>query len=173
MFPPVVAPKGVGASGREEATRNVSAETPNATRTKTVDAAPSRSHPLPVPARPRPRVFYRIGEVARLVGVSPQALRHWEQVLGVPRPMKTTGSHRHYRRHDVELAMRVRAMLESDGLTLAGVKKRLALGTDRKRSDPQTTLVALRAELEALLDTTRAHAAPRVRRAPVVVPGGG
>lgn len=135
-----------------------------------MDAAPSRSHALPVPARSRPRVFYRIGEVARLVGVSPQALRHWEDVLGVPSPMKTSGSHRHYRRHDVELAMRVRAMLETDGLTLAGVKKRLAAGAHGKRDEPQTMLVALRAELETLLDRATARAAPRGRRAPLALP---
>ena len=127
-----------------------------------------------VPTPQRQRVFYRIGEVARLVGVTPQVLRHWEAVLGVPEPMKTTGSHRHYRRHDVELAMRVRAMLEREGLTLLGVKKRLAAGGEREKrpSDRQTVLRSLRAELEALLETTAAIGAARARRRPLVVPVG-
>lgn len=137
------------------------------TVTVTVDAGVRRLHDVRVPT-PRPRVFYRIGEVARLVGVSPQVLRHWEEALGVPRPMKTTGSHRHYRRHDVELAMRVRSMLETEGLTLAGVKKRLAASTVLPRKSERAWLTALRAELEGLLERTGAPTRPR--RRPRIVP---
>ncbi len=134
-----------------------------------VDADGAALHDVRVPNQ-RPRVFYRIGEVARLVGVSPQVLRHWEEALGVPRPMKTAGSHRHYRRHDVELAMRVRSMLETEGLTLAGVKKRLATATTAPERSERAWLTALRAELEGLLD--RAGAPTRPSRRPRIVPAG-
>jgi DNA-binding transcriptional MerR regulator len=121
-----------------------------------------------MPESPRPRVFYRIGEVAALVGVSAQVLRHWESVLGVPQPMKTRGSHRHYRRHDVDQAMRVRAMLEA-GLSLRGVKQRLEDAT-RPARDGRANLVGMRAELEALLELARARP-PRGKR-PRVLPAG-
>ena len=87
----------------------------------------------------------------------------------MPRPMKTTGSHRHYRRHDVELALRVRAMLETEGLTLAGVKKRLAAGTARKTSEEHAALIALRSELETLLEAA-GRAPVRPRRGALVLP---
>lgn len=119
-----------------------------------------------LPESRRVRVFYRIGEVAALVGVSAQVLRHWEEVLGLPQPMKTRGSHRHYRRHDVEQAMRVRSLLDT-GLTLRGVKLALDGATPTPTRDVRANLVSLRAELEALRELVRAPQ-PKGRRARVV-----
>jgi DNA-binding transcriptional MerR regulator len=102
------------------------------------------------------KLFFRIGEVAALVGVKAHVLRYWEDELGVLMPMKTRGAHRQYRRRDVEIALRVRAMLQEEGLTLSGVKKRLreegALGAPKKSAkepvdSPRNTELRLRAAL--------------------------
>lgn len=100
------------------------------------------------------KLFFRIGEVAALVGVKAHVLRYWEDELGVLMPMKTRGAHRQYRRRDVEIALRVRAMLQEEGLTLSGVKKRLreegALGAPKKSATvepPRSPEVRLRAAL--------------------------
>lgn len=120
--------------------------------------------------RPLPdKLFFRIGEVAKLVGVKPHVLRYWEEELGVIAPMKTRGAHRQYRRRDVELALRIRELLHDEGLTLDGVRKRLreesatraaakpsVVAFDSSR-DPElrlrAALVELRAELVALADS--------------------
>lgn len=111
------------------------------------------------------KLFFRIGEVAEIVGVKPHVLRYWEEELGVLRPMKTRGSHRQYRRRDVEIALVVRELLQEEGFTLAGAKKRLReMGmadalrdTTRTKSaarqlEVRAELLALRQELVALRD---------------------
>ena len=48
------------------------------------------------------KLYFKIGEVAKLVGVKPYVLRYWETEFSVVRPGKTRSSHRLYRRRDVE-----------------------------------------------------------------------
>jgi DNA-binding transcriptional MerR regulator len=82
-------------------------------------------------ATPLPdKKFFKIGEVASLVGVKTHVLRYWESELGSIRPLKTRGAHRMYRREDVATFCTVRALLHDEGLTLAAVKRRLA-GAER------------------------------------------
>lgn len=104
------------------------------------------------PPRPLPdKLFFRIGEVAEIVGVKPHVLRYWESEFGSLRPMKTRGSHRQYRRRDVELAMRIKQLLHDEGYTIAGAKKRMReLGEHRAGAAlpaPASREVQLRAEL--------------------------
>jgi DNA-binding transcriptional MerR regulator len=71
------------------------------------------------------KLFFKIGDVATIVGVKPHVLRYWETEFPALRPMKTRGAHRVYRRKDVELAMLVKQMLQDEGLTIVGAKRRL------------------------------------------------
>ena len=100
------------------------------------------------------KLFFRIGEVAEIVGVKPHVLRYWESEFNGLRPMKTRGSHRQYRRRDVELAMRIKQLLHDEGYTIAGARKKLrALGEDRVHAptdEAASREVHLRAELLGL-----------------------
>ena len=95
--------------------------------------------------------FFKIGEVADLVGVKPHVLRYWESEFVALKPMKTRGAHRVYRRKDVELAVTIRRLVHEQGFTIAGAKKELrAIGQHKRHSpsEPQAVRqVALRAEL--------------------------
>ncbi|MCA9602097.1 MAG: MerR family transcriptional regulator [Myxococcales bacterium] len=71
------------------------------------------------------QLFFKIGEVAEIVGVRPHVLRYWESEFRQLRPMKTRGSHRVYKRRDVEVAMLIRQLLHDEGYTIPGAKKRL------------------------------------------------
>jgi DNA-binding transcriptional MerR regulator len=72
-----------------------------------------------------PKLYYRIGEVAELVGVEPHVLRYWEREFRSIRPTKSAKGQRVYSRRDVENLMRVRELLYSEGFTIAGAKKKL------------------------------------------------
>ena len=100
------------------------------------------------------KLFFKIGEVAQIVGVRPHVLRYWETEFAALRPMKTRGAHRVYRRRDVELAVLVKRLLHEEGLTIAGAKKRLReLARDRVSSAPDPQAVAqvdMRADLLAV-----------------------
>lgn len=108
-------------------------------------------------SRPLPdKLFFKIGEVAQIVGVKPHVLRYWESEFPSLRPMKTRGSHRVYRRQDVELVMSIARLLHDEGYTIAGARKSLrqkqrAGSPEAKRKDPGVAReVALRAELLAV-----------------------
>ncbi len=107
--------------------------------------------------RPVPdKLYFKIGEVAELVGVKPHVLRYWESEFPALRPKKTRGAHRHYSRRDVDLAMLLRRLLHDEGFTVPGARKRLReLGHHRRDSPPEPNAareVALRAELVAVRD---------------------
>src|SRR5262244_2269385 len=79
--------------------------------------------------RPLPgKLYYRIGEVAELVGVEPHVLRYWEREFRSIRPTKSAKGERVYSRRDVENLMRVRALLYGEGFTIAGARKKLQEG---------------------------------------------
>lgn len=74
------------------------------------------------------KLFFRIGEVAGLVGVEPHVLRYWEREFRTIRPTKSAKGQRVYSRKDVENLLRVRDLLYRDGFTIAGAKKKLTRG---------------------------------------------
>jgi DNA-binding transcriptional MerR regulator len=100
------------------------------------------------------KLFFKIGEVADIVGVKPHALRYWETEFSALRPKKTRGAHRQYSRRDVELAMLIRQLLHDEGYTIPGARKRIReLGRHQRSSPPEPRAqreVGLRAELLGL-----------------------
>lgn len=76
------------------------------------------------------KLFFRIGEVAELVGVEPHVLRYWEREFRSIRPTKSAKGQRVYSRRDVENLLRVRDLLYRDGFTIAGAKKKLKRDDD-------------------------------------------
>src|SRR3954471_18825515 len=71
------------------------------------------------------KLYFRIGEVANLVGVEPHVLRYWEREFRSIRPTKSAKGQRVYSRRDVENLLRVRDLLYAEGFTIAGAKKRM------------------------------------------------
>lgn len=69
--------------------------------------------------------YFKIGEVADLVGVEPHVLRYWETQFPQVRPHKARSGHRLYRRKDVETLLAIRDLLHVQRFTIAGA--RLAL----------------------------------------------
>src|SRR6202451_285639 len=72
-----------------------------------------------------PKLYFRIGEVAELVGVEPHVLRYWEREFRTIRPTKSAKGQRVYSRRDVENLIRVHELLYREGFTIAGAKKKL------------------------------------------------
>lgn len=71
------------------------------------------------------KLYFRIGEVARIVEVKPYVLRYWESEFAVLRPEKTASGHRLYRRRDVEILLDIKRLLYDEKFTISGAKKRL------------------------------------------------
>jgi DNA-binding transcriptional MerR regulator len=71
------------------------------------------------------KLYFRIGEVAGIVGVEPHVLRYWEREFRTIRPTKSARGQRVYSRRDVENLLRVRELLYTQGFTIAGARKQL------------------------------------------------
>jgi len=113
------------------------------------------------------KLYFKIGEVARLVGVKPYVLRYWESEFSVLRPGKTRSRHRLYRRKDVETLLEIRRLLYAEGYTIAGAKRRLregarTPGTPRVRAEG-ATLAEVRQELTDLCRMLERHPAPPLK----------
>jgi len=69
---------------------------------------------------------FRAQEVCDIAQVQPYVLRSWEAEFPDLGVAKAPGGQRVYRRADVERVLRIKHLLFSEGLTLAGVRKRLS-----------------------------------------------
>jgi DNA-binding transcriptional MerR regulator len=83
------------------------------------------------------KLYFKIGEVAELVGVETHVLRYWEKEIPFIRPSKTVSNQRRYRRKDVEVFREIRRLLHDERYTLAGARRRL-LGGERGREEVMT-----------------------------------
>src|SRR6201997_2307203 len=71
------------------------------------------------------KLYFRIGEVARLCRLPAYVLRFWETEFPQLKPTKSSTGQRMYRRREVELAVRVKKLLYEEGSTTAGARERL------------------------------------------------
>ena len=76
------------------------------------------------PAIPDKR-YFKIGEVAELVGVEPHVLRFWETQFARIKPDRNVSKQRRYRRQDVELFLKIKILLYEEQYTIPGARKKL------------------------------------------------
>ena len=70
--------------------------------------------------------FFKIGEVARLLGVKPHVLRYWESEFPSLKPKKNPSGQRLYARADIEALTEIRNLLYTDCYTISGARQLLA-----------------------------------------------
>jgi DNA-binding transcriptional MerR regulator len=71
------------------------------------------------------KLYFRIGEVAKMLALPAYVLRFWETEFPQLKPTKSSTGQRMYRRREVELAVRVKKLLYEEGFTIAGARERL------------------------------------------------
>lgn len=71
------------------------------------------------------KVYFRIGEVSRLVGVDTHVLRYWETEFSLIKPFRGKSKQRLYRRQDVENLLHIKVLLHDEGYTISGARKYL------------------------------------------------
>jgi len=76
-------------------------------------------------ARLPDKLYFKIGEVSRIVGVKPYVLRYWEMEFDPLKPGKALSRHRRYRKKDVELLLEIKRLLYTEGFTIEGARKKL------------------------------------------------
>ena len=96
------------------------------------------------------KLYFRIGEVARLAGIKPYVLRFWETEFPGLGPKKSGAGHRLYRRKDVETVLEIKRLLYVQRFTIEGARK----------------FLETRPKAGAARATAKAAAAPRATPAP-------
>ena len=81
------------------------------------------------------KLYFRIGEVARLCRLPTYVLRFWEKEFAQLRPHKSSSGQRMYRRREVEAALRVKHLLYQEGFTIAGARLQLRAESKAGRQD--------------------------------------
>jgi len=69
------------------------------------------------------KLYFRIGDVARLAGIKPYVLRFWETEFPGLGPRKSGTGHRLYRRKDVEMVLEIKRLLYGERFTIEGARK--------------------------------------------------
>jgi DNA-binding transcriptional MerR regulator len=77
------------------------------------------------------RLYFKIGDVARLCGVESYVLRFWESQFPQLKPNKSGTGQRLYRRRDVERALEIKRLVHAEGYTLSGA--RAVLDAEQRR----------------------------------------
>jgi DNA-binding transcriptional MerR regulator len=84
---------------------------------------PIRKFVAPEPVAIPDKLYFRIGDVARLCQVPAYVLRFWETEFPNLKPNKGGTGQRLYRRKDVEMALRIKTLLYDEGYTIPGARQ--------------------------------------------------
>ncbi len=71
------------------------------------------------------RTFFRIGDVAKILGVKPYVIRFWEGEFPFLAPDKANSGQRVYRRAQIESLILVKHLLHVERYSIEGAKKKL------------------------------------------------
>lgn len=108
------------------------------------------------------KLYFRIGDVAKLTGVKPYVLRYWETEFPSIAPKKSGTGQRLFRRKDVELILEIKHLLYDKRYTIEGARKALEQRSKAPKAKPRVVqpdlfsaaapdLTPIRRELEAIL----------------------
>jgi len=89
-------------------------------------------------ARLPDKLYFKIGEVSRIVGVQAYVLRYWETEFNLLKPGKAPSKHRLYKKKDVELLLEIKKLLYQERFTIEGARKKLK--EERKENKRQMQL---------------------------------
>jgi len=94
--------------------------------------------PLPAENDLPDKLYFRIGEVAQLVGVDSHVLRYWESEFKM-KPHRSSSGQRLYRKQDLARFYRIKGLLHGEGYTIAGARRVLneASGNDAPADSEQ------------------------------------
>jgi DNA-binding transcriptional MerR regulator len=112
------------------------------TKKRTSGESPRRE---PIPDK----LYFRIGEVARLTKIQPYILRYWESEFPLLQPKKSGTGQRLYRKRDIEIILKIKTLLYDQGYTIAGARRQIQ--EEMEPGDLVQRLRRIREGLEALV----------------------
>lgn len=71
------------------------------------------------------KLYFKIGEVAKIADVPTHVLRYWESEFPVIKPKRTNSGQRLYKKQDIAHILKIKNLLHNKGYTISGAKKLL------------------------------------------------
>lgn len=121
------------------------------------------------------RLYFKIGDVARICGLETYVLRFWESQFPQLKPNKSGTGQRLYRRREVEMVLEIKRLVHAEGYTLSGARQVLeqhSRHTAPKESKPEpqqnspsrlTPVVAVSTSRSDAVAATIGHARAELR----------
>ena len=97
--------------------------------------------------------YYSISEVSELCSVKPHTLRFWESEFKTLKPVTRKGNRRYYQKDDIQMIRKIQDLLYKEGLTIAGVKRKLSSG--KKDQSSKESSENILEDLEKLLKSIK------------------
>ena len=86
------------------------------------------------------KLYFKIGEVAKLAEVPTHVIRYWESEFVDIKPKRANSKQRLFRKQDIQLILQIKQLLHHQGYTINGAKKILSSSPESatmKRSQEQ------------------------------------
>ena len=96
--------------------------------------------------------YYKIGDVAQIVGIPESTLRYWETQFTIIRPKRNAKNIRFYTPNDIEIIRKIHYLVKVKGLKLDAAQDQIRINRDGvdKRFEVVERLKSVRADLKAL-----------------------
>ena len=98
------------------------------------------------------KLYFRIGEVSKITKLPAYVLRFWESEFPRIRPKRTAAGQRLYTRTDIELILKIKALLYEKKYTIQGARQHLSVRSRKNVDSEKQLLTDLHAELKSLRD---------------------
>ncbi len=80
---------------------------------------------MPYKEKPTEKLFYKIGEVAKMFEVNVSLIRFWEKKFDILKPKKNNKGNRLFTKKDVDNLTIIYHLVKERGFTLEGAKQKL------------------------------------------------
>lgn len=99
--------------------------------------------------------YYKIGEVAEILGIPASTLRFWEKEFTIIKPKRNSKNTRFYTPEDVETIKMVYYLVKEKGLKLDAAQQQIRVNRHNvsQRSEVINRLKSVRNQLQDMLDT--------------------
>jgi len=85
---------------------------------------------MPYIEKPVEKLYYSIGEVAKMFNVNTSLIRFWEKEFDIIKPKKNKKGNRFFTKQDIDNFHLIYFMVKEKGMTLNGAKKKLKENKD-------------------------------------------
>lgn len=71
------------------------------------------------------KIVYRLEEISRIAELDPKVIDNWEKEFYFLHAGQTATGHKIFRKKDLAIILRLKELIDTRGLTLAGAKRRI------------------------------------------------